>query len=267
MKDSGRHQTILSTSKGKISQYTLEKPPKAAHISYRPELVGKQYGWVKIISPEKRWNQKQNHCYVLTKCTGCGRISWIELNSLQRGVSHGCQACSQKREVPKWLLKRLEAAKQRCTNPRDSEYRNYGARGIKFCFRTATDAGLYMIHKYGIPSRSMQIDRIDNEGNYAPGNLRFSTRAQNQANRRNTVLSEFHQVYWPYSESVVRGKLIQGKSREQIIQDAETAVMEKRKNWKIISARLEFMTYEMPDRITVLPYRGGSCITAATADL
>jgi hypothetical protein len=36
---------------------------------------------------------------------------------------------------------------------------------------------------------------------------------------------------------------------------AELAVREKRKNWRIISARLDFMTSEMPDDITVLPYR------------
>ncbi len=39
----------------------------------------------------------------------------------------------------------------------------------------------------------------------------------------------------------------------------------KRKNWKLIDARLDFMTYEMPAHIIVLPYRGGSSTTAATA--
>jgi len=55
-------------------------------------------------------------------------------------------------------------------------------------------------------------------------------------------------------------------SRGEILQDAETAVFEKRKNWKIISARLEFMTYEMPDDIIVLPYRENSSIIADMAD-
>jgi hypothetical protein len=52
-----------------------------------------------------------------------------------------------------------------------------------------------------------------------------------------------------------------GKSREEIIESARKAVQEKRKNWRNISARLESMTYEMPDRITVLPYRDTSSIT------
>jgi cell envelope opacity-associated protein A len=103
----------------------------------------------------------------------------------------------------------------------------------------------------------MEIDRINNNGNYSPGNIRFVTRRQNQANRRNTVLSEFQQKYWPYARSVVVKKLSQGMDRAGIIESAELAVKEKRKNWRLIEARLEFMTYEMPESITVLPYREG----------
>ena len=47
-----------------------------------------------------------------------------------------------------------------------------------------------------------------------------------------------------------------GKTREEIIESAQEAVRLKRKNWKIISARLDFMTYEMPDHITVLTVSG-----------
>ena len=111
----------------------------------------------------------------------------------------------------------------------------------------------------------MELDRIYTNSHYAPGNIRFVTRAQNQANRRNTVLSEFAQEYWPYVRNVVVRKLSQGLTRDEIIRDAEMAVLERRKNWRLISARLDFMTYEMPDHITVLPYRGSSSTTVDTA--
>ena len=55
MKDLQQPQIISYGSKGNRSRYSLESPPPAAHISYKPEMVGKQYGWVKIISAEKRW--------------------------------------------------------------------------------------------------------------------------------------------------------------------------------------------------------------------
>ncbi len=182
-----------------------------------------------------------------------------------KGKSKGCQSCSQPRQIPLWLEKRLTAAKQRCENPQDKGYHNYGARGIKFEFSSVTEAGLYLIKKYGLPKRELEIDRIDNNGSYARDNIRFVTHTENNSNKRCTVLSRFSQKYWPYVRSVVIRNLSDGLSRKEIIQDAETAVFEKRKNWRLIQARLEFMTYEMPEDIIVLPYRENSSTTAVTA--
>ena len=56
---------------------------------------GKRYGWVKIISPEKRVGEKWNRCYVLTECTSCHSVQWTFLSNLTRGISKGCQNCSQ----------------------------------------------------------------------------------------------------------------------------------------------------------------------------
>ena len=265
MKDLQKRPTISYGSKGNRSRYGLTQPPPAAHISYRPDMVGRQYGWVKIISPEKRWGAHWAHCRVLTQCTGCGSIQWQLLNELQRGRSRGCQHCSQPRRIPHWLKHRLTSAKQRCENPCDPGYRNCGARGIRFEFASVTEAGQYLIETYGLPERSMELDRIDNNGNYARGNLRFVSHAQNSCNRRATVLSRFEQMYWPYARSVVTRNLTQGFTRAEIIRDAERAVSDRRKNWQLIRARLEFMTYEMPDDITVLPYRTSSYTTVAMA--
>ena len=79
-----------------------------------------------------------------------------------------------------------------------------------------------------------------------------------------TVLSEWDQEYWPYSRNVVTRMLSSGKTREEIIESARETVRMKRKNWKLIDARLDFMTYEMPAHIIVLPYRGDLSTTAAT---
>lgn len=252
MRDWSQPKITSYGSKGKRGQYDLEKLPPAAHISYKPEMVGERYGWVKIISSEKRWSEAWNHCYVLTKCTGCGSVQWQNLHNLR---SKGCQRCSQPRQIPLWLDKRLAAAKGRCENSRDAQYQRYGARGIRFEFRSVTEAGLYLIGIYGVPARKMEIDRIDTNGNYARGNLRFVTRAQNASNRRNTVITRFDQRYWPYCQNVVTRKLSAGESRTEIIQDAKKAVLKTRKHWGLIEARLEFMTYEMPADIIVLPYR------------
>lgn len=264
MKDLQQHRITSSGLKGNRSRYSLESPPPAAHISYKPEMVGEQYGWVKIISAEKRWNKAMNHCYVLTQCQGCGSIQWQNRYNLLNGKSKGCQQCSQPRQIPLWLDRRLTAAKQRCQNPNDAGYQNYGARGIKFSFASVTEAGLYLINKFGLPSREMEIDRIDDNGDYAPGNLRFVTHTENNLNKRTTVLTEFNQAYWPYAYTTVIRKLSSGMTREEIIQDAEDAVASRRKNWKLISARLDFMIYEMQEDIIVLPYRENLSTTVAT---
>lgn len=125
-------------------------------------MVGQQFGWVKIISSEKRWNKKQVHCYVLTQCDRCGSIQWQLYCSLKSGKSKGCQSCSQPRQIPLWLDRRLAAAKQRCENPNDGGYHNYGARGIKFAFTSVTEAGLYLIKTFGLPPKELEIDRINN---------------------------------------------------------------------------------------------------------
>ena len=155
--------------------------------------------------------------------------------------------------------------KQRCENPHDQEYPNYGGRGIQWRFPSVLSAGLWILETFPEIDRNLEIDRADTNGHYEKGNIRFVTKAINLSNKRNTVLTHWDSKYWPYARSVVTRKLSAGLTREEIIQDAETAVFEKRKNWRGIARRLEFMTYEMPESITVLPYRGNSSTTVDTA--
>jgi hypothetical protein len=163
--------------------------------------------------------------------------------------------CSRPRKIPRWLDRRLTAAKQRCENPKDANYADYGGRGIRFCFPSVTAAGLWLIENLGLPDRSQELDRIDTNGNYEPGNIRYLSHKDNTANRRCTILSEYDPQYWPYARVTVVRMLKEGLTREQIISAAKQAVLEKRKGWKNIEERLASMTYEMPESITVLPYR------------
>lgn len=204
-------------------------------------MVGTRYGHVQIISPEKRWNQSWSKCYVLTRCVDCGAVQWTDLGNLRSGKSKGCQACSQPRRIPKWLDRRLTTAKQRCENPNDPEYHNYGARGIRFRFPSILAAGLYLLKLYPNPDRSLEIDRIDNNGDYAPGNLHLVTCRENNLNKRTTVLRHWDPAEWPYSYNVVIRKLRSGMTRQEILQDARKAVTEKRKNWRGIAAKLQSM--------------------------
>ena len=189
MTDSQQPQIISYGLPGHRPRYGLETPPPAARVSRDPCIAGEQYGRVKIISAEKRWKTGWKDPYVLTRCVSCGRIQWQHLYNLKRGLSKGCQACSQPRRVPKWLERRCSAAKQRCENPNVRNYRNYGGRGIRFCFGSPTNAALWIAQNLGLPSREMELDRIDTNGNYEPGNIRWATHQQNCQNQRRYMTS------------------------------------------------------------------------------
>ncbi len=79
---------------------------------------------------------------------------------------------------------------QRCNNPKYKEYRNYGGRGIQNKFKSIDGFRDYVIDELGIASidqiRGLQIDRIDNDGHYEPGNIRFVTSKVNSNNKRNS---------------------------------------------------------------------------------
>ena len=72
---------------------------------------------------------------------------------------------------------------QRCNNPNHPSYKNYGGRGIKNKFESLDDFRNYVINELLIDPRGLQIDRIDNGGNYEKGNIRFVTHAENQRNK------------------------------------------------------------------------------------
>ena len=79
-----------------------------------------------------------------------------------------------------------QTMKGRCENPKRQNYKNYGGRGIKVCaeWQKAGNFVLWALtHGY---TKGMQLDRIDNNGDYCPENCRFVTPKENSRNRRNT---------------------------------------------------------------------------------
>lgn len=75
----------------------------------------------------------------------------------------------------------------RCNNPSDANYCYYGARGIRVAPEWADSFEAFLRDVGRAPSPRHSIDRINNDGNYEPGNVRWATSAEQNRNTRKNV--------------------------------------------------------------------------------
>lgn len=75
---------------------------------------------------------------------------------------------------------------QRCTNPNNSRFNCYGARGIRVCGRWC-DFGKFL-DDLGCCPKYLTLDRIDNDGNYEPSNCRWTTRREQRRNTQRSLV-------------------------------------------------------------------------------
>jgi hypothetical protein len=81
--------------------------------------------------------------------------------------------------------------KRRCRNYGDASYVNYGGRGILVCDRWADDFEAFLADMGHRPSPEHSLDRINNDGNYEPGNCRWATQKDQSNNQRRNRMVEF----------------------------------------------------------------------------
>ena len=120
----------------------------------------------------------------LCKCE-CGNTTTVTGHALRRGTTKACGCLAKKSngltnsaEHRCWAM-----MKNRCYNPKYSLYYRYGGRGISVCDRWL-NSFLAFYEDVGVrPSTKHSIDRINNEGNYEPGNVRWATRLEQSRNR------------------------------------------------------------------------------------
>lgn len=111
---------------------------------------------------------------------------------------------------------------QRCENPQSRVFHNYGGRGIQFRFSSARSAAEWIKCNLGL-RQDLVLDRIDNNGHYEPGNLRWVSHSMNNCNtRRGGWVAKFHKFRLDhpdirYADKTLKNLFSLGFTSEQII--------------------------------------------------
>lgn len=93
-----------------------------------------------------------------------------------------------KSETPEYTS--WESMKQRCNNPNNKHYKNYGGRGIKVC-EEWNIFDKFLLDMGPRPEKGYSLDRIDVNGDYNKENCKWSSRHTQDRNRRNSVYLKY----------------------------------------------------------------------------
>lgn len=146
-----------------------------------------------VVEDTEEVNGLGKHRKAICKCV-CGKVVRVAFNDLRNGHYKSC-GCLKRDRIIKYstihgmakhpLAAIYSAMVQRCTNPNDKNYSNYGGRGITVCQEWIDDNKLFF--SWALSNgwkQGLDIDRRDNEKGYCPENCRCVTRLVNNRNKR-----------------------------------------------------------------------------------
>lgn len=155
----------------------------------RIDLTGHRYSrWVVLHESEANGRSRRWRCVC-----DCGTERDVYQDHLRSGASQSC-GCFRSEVTADRATKHGSAGTpeygawrnmiDRCRNPNNKHYADYGGRGIAVHPEWCSDFVAFFVYMGKRPSAKHSIDRIYNEGNYEPGNVRWATREQQAQNTR-----------------------------------------------------------------------------------
>lgn len=201
----------------------------------RVDLSGNKYGLLTVIGFAEIRN---GHTYWKCRCE-CGKVHIAESYNLRNGhtQSCGCRVPSVSSENHTRhggrftrLYRIWRNMRYRCNNPKNTSYERYGGRGISVCKEWDNlENGFENFREWALSNGyadHLTIDRIDNDGNYEPGNCKWSTELEQGSNKRNnlniSLNGETHNAAeWSritgLSANCIRSRYKKGMEPEQIL--------------------------------------------------
>lgn len=152
------------------------------------DLTGKVFGRLTVVCSSEVENQRGPRW--ICRCE-CGKNHVAASSNLQVGNVRSCGCLSRDRSTKHGMFgtptyKSWTMMIQRCRNPNDVSYANYGGRGIKVCDRWADFRNFFA--DMGLRPDGCSLDRISSDGDYERTNCQWSTPAAQARNRRSTRL-------------------------------------------------------------------------------
>lgn len=151
-------------------------------------LEGEEFGSWRVLA---RWKPKKGNAQVwLCRCS-CGAEVSVCQSTLVGGKSTKCRQCAWGKEFHGLRRHELYSVwqnmRRRCQDPKAIGYENYGARGISVHEPWVSSFPIFLRDIYkeiGPRPSGTSLDRVNNDGNYEPGNVRWATSKAQANNRR-----------------------------------------------------------------------------------
>lgn len=181
------------------------------------DIIGKTFGRLKVVARvENVTGRKRKY---LCLCV-CGNTAKVIGGNLRNGNTSSCGCLFREITRSQSITHGKTRTKiyrtwcnmvSRCENSKNDHYYQYGGRGIKICDRWKTFKNFF--DDMGDIPTGMEIDRIDNNGDYSPSNCRWITHIENCSNKRTSRTLDYNGesktiAQWSRSIGIKQGTIL-----------------------------------------------------------